>query len=93
MVGHIIEDRTGCYLAGPADQGGHPGAPFPATTLFTPKGLPATIGIGIGVGSIIGGVHDNGIVGYAQLVQFVQQLTTLVVVFHHAIGVQAEYRK
>jgi hypothetical protein len=41
------------------------------------------------VGTVVGGVHDDGVFGYPQLVEEIEQLTDLTVMIDHGVVVLA----
>ena len=62
-------------------------ATFPGRTFLAPERFGTAIGIGIGLGSIVGAVNHNRVVGNAQVIQLIQQLPNMMIVFHQTIRV------
>ena len=88
----VIDDGAGFDRAGPADEGGHAVAAFPLGVFLTAEHRGATIGPGEGFGAVVGRVHDDRVVIDAELLEFVEHHADMAVVFHHAVGINAEAR-
>ena len=43
-----------------------------------------------GLGAVVGGVDDDGVVGDAEIVELFQKLADLAVMLHHAVRIDAE---
>ena len=78
----------GLITPGPADHRRHAEATFPVGRLLTSERGAATIGPAHHLGPVVGGVHDDGVVRDAQVVEFLQQLAHMPVVLDHAVGVK-----
>src|SRR5262249_55087134 len=50
----------------------------------------AAVGPGERLGAVVGGVDDDRVVGDAEIVELLEQLTDLAVMLHHAIRIDAE---
>ncbi|MNQ52227.1 hypothetical protein D3C85_662330 [compost metagenome] len=67
-------------------------AAFVGSALLAVKRRSAAIRPAEFLGSVIGRVYDDGVVGDSQIIQLFQQLTDLAVVLDHAVGIQANPR-
>ena len=65
-------------------------AAFPVRVLFAAEHRGAAVGPGEDLGAVVGGIHDDGVVVEAQLLELVEQLADVAVVLDHAVGVDAE---
>ena len=89
-MGHdVVGHCAGLDFARPTHHGGHPVGAFPVGVLFISKGRHTGVGPGVHVGTVIGAVHDNGVVGHTQFIQFVEHRTHVFVVFDHGVMIHA----
>ena len=86
----VVDDRAGLDHAGPADHRRHAVAAFPVGVLLAAERRGAAVGPGERLGAVVGRVHDDRVVGDAELVELGQQLADHAVVLDHAVGVDAE---
>ena len=65
----------------------HAPAAFPVGVLLAAERRVGAIRPGVVLGAVVGGIHDDGVVGDAQLVELVEHLADLLVVGDHPIAV------
>ena len=83
-----FDHRARLELARPAHESRHAPAAFPVGVLLGPERRDAGIRPAVVVDAVVGGVHDDGVVGDAQFVELVQHLAdALVVGDHHVVVV------
>ena len=63
-------------------------AAFPVGVLLGAERRGGSIWPGVVLRAVVGGIHDDGVVGDAQLIEFVKYLADLLVVNNHAITVR-----
>ena len=63
-------------------------APLPVGVFVAAKRRVAAVGPSVVLRAVVGGVHDDGIVSNAQLVEFIEHHANLLVVHNHAIAVK-----
>ena len=81
-----LETDAGRDLARPAHHRRHAEGAFPVGVLLVAERRHAGVRPGVHVRPVVGAVHDDGVVGDAQLVEQVEQLAdVLVVVDHHVV--------
>ena len=69
----------------------HPrSAAFPVGVLLAAKWRLTTVRPGEFLGAIVGRVHDDRVLGEAQIVQCLEHLTDRTVMFDHTVGIDAE---
>jgi hypothetical protein len=73
----------------PAHHHRHPVAAFPTAVLFASVWGVAAVRPQGQFGAVIGGIHNDGVVGDTQLVQLVEQLADMTVMLHQSVGVKA----
>ncbi|MCY1415003.1 hypothetical protein D9M71_304700 [compost metagenome] len=88
----VVEVRSRLDDFWPFHQQRHAMAAFVGSALLAVKRRSAAIRPAEFLGSVIGRVYDDGVVGNAQVIQLFQQLADLPVVLDHAIRVQANPR-
>ena len=88
LVGH----RPRLDDSRPADDARHAPAALPVGVLLAAERRPAAIGPAQALGAVVGGIHHDGVVGDAQLVELVEQLADVPIVLHHAVGIEAQPR-
>ncbi len=84
-----IEFPASRNMAGPADHHRNAYTALKGCHLFTAEGCGAAVELGTVLGAVVGGVDDYGVVHDAELLQAVEQLADLHVMFDHtaAVGV------
>ena len=82
-----VEGYAGGPPTGPAQKGRDPVGPFPVAVLLGTEVGGGCIGPCVEVRPVIGGVHDDSVVGDAELVEFVQDHADVPVVLDHAVTV------
>ena len=87
VVHDLVRDRTGFDLARPTHHRRHPPAALPVRVFLASERRGGGVRPRVVVRSVVGRVKHDRVVGDAQLVQLVQQLTHMAVVLHHAVGV------
>ncbi len=87
---HLVGHGSRLDHAGPADRARHAPAALAVGVLLAAERRRAAIGPAHDLGAVVGRVHDDGVVGDAQLVELVEQLADVPVVLHHAIGIDAQ---
>ena len=88
--GDVVDDGARLDHARPADQRRHAVAALPVGVLLAAEHGGAAVGPGEGLGTVVGRVHHDGVVGDAELVELGEQLADLAVVLDHAVGVDPE---
>ena len=69
---------------------GTPVATLPIGVLLTPEGGRTSVGPGERLRAVVGRVDHDGIVGDAEVVEFLQELSDLPIMFDHAVRIEAE---
>ncbi len=82
-----FRDRAGLDLAGPPYEARHAPAAFPVGVLLAVERRVGAVRPGVVLGTVVGRVHDDRVVGDAELVELVEHLADLLVVRDHAIAV------
>ena len=80
----------GYHQTGPAYQRRHAVAAFPIGVLLAAERRCATVWPSKGLGTVVGGVDHDGVVGDAEIVELLEKLTDLAIVLHHAVRVDAQ---
>ena len=83
LVGH----HPGLDLAGPADHLGNPERALPVGVLLAAERRGAAVGPAVAVRPVVGAVDDDGVLGDAEFVEAVEQLTDVAVVVDHRVVV------
>ena len=81
----LVGDRAGLDLARPAHQQRHAEGAFPVGVLLAAERRHAAVGPGVHVRPVVGRVHDEGVVGDAELVEIVEHLADILVVIDHRV--------
>ena len=76
--------------ARPLDEGGHAEAALPGRPLLTVEGDGTAVGPGEGLGAVVGGVEDDGVVVDAEFLDLGKDTADAVVVLEHAVGIEAD---
>src|SRR4029077_7697294 len=71
----------------PADEAGHTPATFPVGVLLTAERAGGAVRPRIVLGAVVGGVHNDGVVGDTQLIELGENLTDLLVMNDHPVAV------
>ena len=87
MRDDAVQHRAGLDLARPAHEARHAPAAFPVGVLLAAERRVGAVRPGVVLRAVVGGVHDDGVVGDAQLVELVEHLADLLVVDDHAVAV------
>src|SRR6202795_4359861 len=90
MRGDFVNHGAGLGHPRPADDAWHAIAAFPVRVLLVTERRSTTVGPGETFRAVVSGIHDDRVVGDAQLVALLEQLSDLRVVLDHAIGVDPE---
>jgi hypothetical protein len=90
VCAHFIDDGAGLDHPGPADHAGYAVCAFVLGIFFTAEGGSAAVGPAHNFGPIVGGIHHDGVVGDAQLVDRFQDLAHVHVVLHHTVWINAQ---
>src|ERR1700721_37035 len=77
----------GLCFTRPAQERRNAPAPFPVRVLLGAERRVGAIRPGVVLGAVVGGIHDDGVVGDAQLIKLGEQLADLLVVSDHPIAV------
>ena len=83
-----VQYRARLDLPRPAHEAGYAPAAFPVGILLAAERGGGAVGPGVVLRSVVGGVHDDGVVGDAQLIELVEHHADLLVVDHHPIAVR-----
>ncbi len=75
VLDDVVGDRAGGDVTGPADHLGHAEGTLPVGVLLAAERGGRSVGPGVGVRAVVGGVDDDRVVGEAELVEQVEQLT------------------
>ena len=78
------------HQSGPAHHRGHAVTAFPVGVLLAAERRGTAVGPRERLGTVVGGVDHDGVVGDAEIVKLLQQLADLPVMFHHAVRIDAE---
>ena len=85
-----FETVPGLMTPGQRISAGHAPAALPVGVLLAAERRRAAVGPAHHLGAVVGRVHDDGVVGDAELVELVEQLADVAVVLDHAVGIDAE---
>ena len=85
---HLVVDGAGLDRAGPANDHRHAVAAFPVGCLLAAERRLPPSGQVHDLGAIVGGEDDDGVVGDAEVVELLEQLTDIAVELHHAIRIE-----
>ena len=88
MLNHLVADDSGRYLLRPAHQQRYAEGAFPVGVLLAAEGRLGAIGPGIHMRPVVGGIHDEGVFGEAELVEMIEQLTDVLVVVDHGVVIR-----
>ena len=83
-----VVDRSGLDRARPADEARYAPAAFPVGVLLPAERRVGAVRPGVVLRTVVGRVHDDRVVGDAQLVELVEHHADLLVVHDHAIAVR-----
>ena len=86
----VVDDRARLDHARPADEHRHAEAAFPGRALLAVERRRAAVRPGPGLGAVVGAVDHDGVVGDAEIIELLEQAADHVVVFDHAVGVEAD---
>ena len=85
----VVGDRARLDVAWPAHHGRYAVGAFPVGVLLASERRHAGVGPGVHVRTVVGTVHDDGVVGDAQLVDLVEHGADILVVVDHRVMVRA----
>ena len=80
-----VQRLAGREVAGPADESRHAIGAFPVRVLLAAERRGAGVRPGVVVRAVVGRVHDDGVVGDAEIVEQLQQFADVHVVLDHAV--------
>ena len=69
-----VQHRARLDLAGPAHEARNAPSAFPVRVLLAAERRVGAIGPGVVLGAVVGGIHDDGVVGDAQFIELVEHL-------------------
>src|SRR6185436_16736541 len=72
-----VQGDAGLDLVRPAHETRHAPAAFPTRVLLTAERSVSSVGPGVVLWTVVGGIHDDGVVGDAQVVELLEQLADL----------------
>ena len=84
---NAVQPRAGLDLARPAHETRHAPAALPVGVLVAAERRVTGVRPGVVLRSVVGGIHDDRVVGDAQLIELVEHLADLLIVGDHAIAV------
>src|SRR5258708_27450419 len=82
-----VQNCTSLDLAWPADESRNTPRAFPVGVLLAAERRVSAIRPRVVLGTVVGGVHHDSIIGHSQLLEFVEHLSNLFIVGDHAITV------
>src|SRR5215212_6378222 len=88
MADDTIQDRACLDLARPADEAWYAPSTLPVGVLLAPERRVCAVRPRVVLRSVIGRVHDNGVVGDSQLFELVEDHPDLLVMDDHAIAIR-----
>src|SRR6516165_423734 len=74
-------------MPGPANEAGNTKSTLPVRVFFAAKWRRSRIGPGVLVRTVVSGVEDDCVIGYAQAIDDLQQLADVTVVFEHSVSI------
>ena len=89
----LVNDLPFLDPAGPADHRWNAKTALPVRILLASEWRNRSIRPGVVVRTVIGRVHDNSVIGDAQIIEMVEQFANHHVVPHHGVVVKAMTRK
>ena len=87
--GDVVDDAAGLDRAGPPHDHRHAEPAFEGRALLAAERRVAAVGPGKGLGAVIAGENDDGVVGNAEVVDLLENGADFRVQFHHGIGIEA----
>src|SRR5271167_3456674 len=87
MRADAVQDRSSLDLAGPTEEAWHAPRAFPVGVLLAAEGRIGAIRPSVIFRAVISGIHDDRVVGDAQLVHLIEHHADLLVVSDHPIAV------
>src|SRR5215211_6792700 len=88
MADDAVQDRACIDLARPADEAWYAPSALPVGILLAPERRVCAIRPSVVLRSVVGRVHDNGVVGDSQFVELVEYHPDLLVMDDHAIAIR-----
>src|SRR3954453_8825148 len=88
MADDTIQDRACLDLAGPADEAWYAPSTLPVGVLLAPERRVCAVRPSVVLRSVVGRIHDNGVVGDSQFFELVEYHPDLLVMDDHAIAIR-----
>src|SRR4051812_45219349 len=88
MADDAVQDRACLDLARPPHEAWHTPSALPVGVLLAPERCVCTVGPSVVLRSVVGGVHDDSVIGDAQFFELVEYHPDLLVVDDHAIAIR-----
>ena len=85
----VVVNRAGFDVARPSHHRGHAVGAFPVGVLLAAEGRHGRVRPGVHVRAVVGGIHDDGVVGDAQVIQGLEHRADVLVVVNHRVVVFA----
>ena len=86
----VVDHATGLYGAGPLRNHRHAEAAFEGRALFAPERRVATVRPAEDFRAVVAGKDDDGVVGDAKIIHFLEDAADFRVQFHHGVGIETE---
>ena len=83
----VVNDRTWRYHPRPTHQAGNTECAFKVRRFLAPKRRRAAVRPSKSFGAIVARVNDDRVIGYAKIIDQLQQLSDVAVGLHHAVGI------
>ena len=87
VLDDLVRDLAGLDLARPAHQHRHAERALPVGVLLAAERRHGAVRPGVHVGAVVGRIHDEGVVGDAELVEIVEHLADVFVMVDHRVVV------
>ena len=86
---NVVVHHAGGNVARPFDHAGHAVSAFPVRVLLAAEGRHGRIRPAIHVRTVVGGIHDQRVVGNAQVIQGLEHRAHVLVVVNHRVMIFA----
>src|SRR5215472_2354453 len=90
METDVVNDRAGFNHSRPANETWYAIAAFPIGVLFPAEHRCAPVRPTHRLGTVVGGIHHDRVIGNAQLIKLPEYLSDLAVVLHQTVWIDAE---
>src|ERR1700722_8267710 len=90
MRENLVADSARLDDTRPTNRAGYSPTAFPVGVLLAAEHCGSPIWPGHDFGTVVGGVHHNGVVGDSQFIELGEQLSDLAIMFDHAVGGHAQ---